>query len=342
MTLKAESINKVPLLEVKDLVTSFTLDQKTFHAVDGISYYLSSGEVLGFVGESGCGKSVTALSLMRLIDPPGQISGGRILFQGQDLLELPEPQIETVRGAKIGMIFQEPLTALNPVLTVGEQIAEVLIKHSHRKAPLGFPWLHSQRKEAQERTIEMLHLVGMPSPGDRAKSYPHQLSGGMRQRVMIAMALICHPQILIADEPTTALDVSIQAQILDLLISLQERMKLSVQFISHDLAVISEVSDRVIVMYRGQIFEEAPTSELFSSPRHPYTLALIESRPHFGQHLHRLPTIQGQVPGLRQQLPGCPFHNRCPRVLPECSLMRPPLLKIQSGHKVACFNPEPT
>ncbi|PIS11118.1 MAG: peptide ABC transporter ATP-binding protein [Bdellovibrio sp. CG10_big_fil_rev_8_21_14_0_10_47_8] len=316
------------IVSVRDLETTFYSKVGGFRAVNRISYDINKGETLGIVGESGCGKSVTSFSLMRLIEHPGKITNGQVLLQGRDLLKLSEPEMEMVRGGEMAMIFQEPMTALNPVLTIGAQIDEQILKH-RKVTPI----------EAKERSIEMLNLVGIPSPSDRYHNYPHQLSGGMRQRAMIAMALSCDPTFLIADEPTTALDVTIQAQILELIQGLQEKLNMTVQFITHDLGVISEISDRVLVMYGGQTCEVAETQELFSHPRHPYTAALISSRPKFGQRVRRLKTIEGSVPAPYEYPPGCPFTNRCPFATEICQLEKPPLRELSSGHTVACFHP---
>ncbi|MBX2986641.1 MAG: ABC transporter ATP-binding protein [Bdellovibrionaceae bacterium] len=316
------------VVSVRNLETSFFTKMGPVRAVNDVSYDIHRGETLGIVGESGCGKSVTSFSLMRLIEHPGRITGGQVLLQGRDLLQLPEARMEDVRGGEMAMIFQEPMTALNPVLTIGHQIDEQVLRHK-KVTP----------KEARERSIEMLSLVGIPSPEERYHNYPHQLSGGMRQRAMIAMALSCDPVFLIADEPTTALDVTIQAQILELIQNLQQKFRMSVQFITHDLGVISEISDRVLVMYGGQMCETADTVELFNNPRHPYTAALIASRPKFGSRPHRLTTIEGSVPAPHELPPGCPFYNRCPRRLDECRVQRPPVSTIKPGHQVACFNP---
>lgn len=317
-----------PVLEVKNLETTFHTGMGPVRAVNNVSYKIHRGQTLGIVGESGCGKSVTSYSLMRLIEKPGQVSGGQVLLNGRDLLKLSEGAMEEVRGGEMAMIFQEPMTALNPVLTIGYQMDEQIMKHK-KCSP----------KESTERAIEMLRLVGIPSPEERYHSYPHQLSGGMRQRAMIAMALSCDPQFLIADEPTTALDVTIQAQILELIQNLQEKMNMTVQFITHDLGVISEISDKVMVMYGGQTCEQADTQELFLNPRHPYTAALISSRPKFGERVRRLQTIEGSVPAPFELPKGCPFVNRCSRVKSECAGNKPPLLEIKPGHTVACFNP---
>lgn len=315
------------VVAVKNLETTFFTKAGAFKAVNNISYEIHKGETLGIVGESGCGKSVTSFSLMRLIAPPGKITKGQVLLNGRDLLSISNSEMESIRGHQMAMIFQEPMTALNPVLTIGYQIDEQILQH--RKC---------SPREAQERSIEMLKLVGIPSPEQRYHQYPHQLSGGMRQRAMIAMALSCDPQFLIADEPTTALDVTIQAQILELIQNLQEKFNMSVQFITHDLGVISEISDRVLVMYGGQTCEMAPTQTLFSSARHPYTAALLDSIPKLKSRLKRLPTIEGSVPSPWELPKGCPFHNRCPRAKSECLHQRPPLIET-NGHSIACFNP---
>lgn len=316
------------VLEVKNLETTFYSKAGPFRAVNNISYSINKGETLGIVGESGCGKSVTSFSLMQLIDPPGKITQGQVLLNGRDLLKLSPEKMEDVRGGEMAMIFQEPMTALNPVLRIGHQIDEQILRHK-KVSP----------QEAKERSIEMLNLVGIPSPTERYSNYLHQLSGGMRQRAMIAMALSCDPQFLIADEPTTALDVTIQAQILELIQSLQEKLQMTVQFITHDLGVISEISDRVMVMYGGQTCETGETAELFKNPRHPYTHALIGSRPKFGQRVSRLTTIEGTVPAPHELPKGCPFTNRCPNASEQCQHERPPLTQISSGHSIACFNP---
>jgi peptide/nickel transport system ATP-binding protein len=321
-------MDNTPVVEVKNLETTFQLKTGPFRAVNNISYSIHRGKTLGIVGESGCGKSVTSFSLMRLIENPGRVSGGQVLLQGRDLLKLSEAQMQDVRGGEMAMIFQEPMTALNPVLTIGYQLDEQIMKHKKCSA-----------KEAKDRAIEMLSLVGIPSPEQRYHSYPHQLSGGMRQRAMIAMALSCDPKFLIADEPTTALDVTIQAQILELIQTLQQKLNMTVQFITHDLGVISEISDNVLVMYGGQACETAETQELFNNPRHPYTAALIASRPKFGERVQRLATIEGSVPAPFELPPGCPFVNRCPNAIPQCLNHKPPMTEVRSGHSLACFNP---
>jgi peptide/nickel transport system ATP-binding protein len=315
-------------VDVQNLETTFFTKSGAIKAVNGVSYQIQKGKTLGIVGESGCGKSVTSFSLMRLISPPGRVTHGSFFLNETDILSLSEKQMQKVRGKDVAMIFQEPMTALNPVLTVGEQIDEQIKVH-----------LGLNGKEVRDRSIEMLSLVGIPSPSDRYSSYPHQLSGGMRQRAMIAMALSCQPQFLIADEPTTALDVTIQAQILELIQSLQEKFKMTVQFITHDLGVISEVSDTVMVMYGGTTCEMASTQTLFKNPRHPYTAALISSRPQFGKRVQRLTTIEGSVPAPHELPRGCPFFNRCGRALAHCENERPSLVEIEVGHHLACFNP---
>ncbi len=325
---KSSIVENSPLVSVENLETTFYLKSGPFRAVNNISYDISKGETLGIVGESGCGKSVTSFSLMRLIERPGKITRGRFSLEGRDIFSASEREMEDIRGSKMAMIFQEPMTALNPVLTIGFQIDEQIIKH--RKC---------SSKEARDRSIEMLQLVGIPSPESRYQRYPHQLSGGMRQRAMIAMALSCDPIFLIADEPTTALDVTIQAQILELIQKLQAKYKMSVQFITHDLGVISEVADTVLVMYCGQMCEKAPTQNLFLKPRHPYTAALIESRPKIGQRTARLQTIEGTVPAPHELPAGCPFVNRCQRAKSECSHQKPMPVQVGPYHSVACFNP---
>jgi peptide/nickel transport system ATP-binding protein len=313
---------------VRNLETTFKSKLGPIRAVNKVSYDIHKGQTLGIVGESGCGKSVTSFSIMRLIEPPGKVSGGEVLLKGRDVLKLSDKEMENVRGGEMAIIFQEPMTALNPVLTIGFQMDEQIKRH-----------MKLSPKESKDRAIEMLSLVGIPSPAERYHSYPHQLSGGMRQRAMIAMALSCNPSFLIADEPTTALDVTIQAQILELFQNLQEKLHMTVQFITHDLGVISEISDRVLVMYGGQACEMASTEELFRNPRHPYTAALIESRPRLGHRTHRLKTIEGSVPAPMDLPAGCPFTNRCPRAKAECSAHKPPMTQIAPNHEVACFNP---
>lgn len=326
------------VVEVKNLETTFALKSGPFKAVNNVSYSINEGQTLGIVGESGCGKSVTSFSLMRLIENPGRITNGQFFLNGRDVLKVTETEMQNVRGGDMAMIFQEPMTALNPVLTIGKQIDEQILKHK-KISP----------KEARDRSIEMLSLVGIPSPADRYTNYPHQLSGGMRQRAMIAMALSCNPKFLIADEPTTALDVTIQAQILELIQNIQKKFNMTVQFITHDLGVISEISDYVMVMYGGQTCEYGKAEDLFRSPKHPYTAALIESRPKFGTRVEKLKTIEGTVPAPHEFPRGCPFVNRCPRAKSECQDNKPPMKTVHSSslqlqphsHQVACFNPLP-
>ena len=314
------------LLEVKDLKTYFYTDAGVGKAVDGVSFSLDKGKVLGIVGESGCGKSVTSLSIMRLVDPTtGRYEGGQILFNGQDLLKLPEKEMQKIRGNQISMIFQEPMTSLNPVFTIGYQIEESLMLHKGMNA-----------KQARERAIELLELVGIPEAGKRVDEYPHQLSGGMRQRVMIAMALAGDPELLIADEPTTALDVTIQAQILDLLRSLQKKLDMSIIIITHDLGVIAEMADEVVVMYAGDIVEKAKTKELFDDPKHPYTIGLMDSIPDVEENLDRLRTLDGLVPSLYDMPEGCRFAPRCKFACPECEKIRIHLTELENGRQVRC------
>ena len=314
------------LLEVKDLKTYFYTDAGVGKAVDGVSFSLDKGKVLGIVGESGCGKSVTSLSIMRLVDPTtGRYEGGQILFNGQDLLKLPEKEMQKIRGNRISMIFQEPMTSLNPVFTIGYQIEESLMLHKGMNA-----------KQARERAIELLELVGIPEAGKRVDEYPHQLSGGMRQRVMIAMALAGDPELLIADEPTTALDVTIQAQILDLLRSLQKKLDMSIIIITPDLGVIAEMADEVVVMYAGDIVEKAKTKELFDDPKHPYTIGLMDSIPDVEEDLDRLRTLDGLVPSLYDMPEGCRFAPRCKFACPECEKTRIHLTELENGRQVRC------
>ncbi len=325
---KQNSTDFPPRVVVNNLETTFFLKSGPFKALNNISYTIPAGKTLGIVGESGCGKSVTSFSLMKLIENPGRVTGGEFFLEGKNIFKMSNSELENTRGGEMAMIFQEPMTALNPVLTIGYQIDEQILRHK-KCSP----------QEAKDRSIEMLKLVGIPSPEDRYHTYPHQLSGGMRQRAMIAMALSCDPQFLIADEPTTALDVTIQAQILELIQNLQEKFNMSVQFITHDLGVISEVSDEVLVMYGGQACEVAPTQELLNNPRHPYTGALMKSRPRFGHRTPRLTTIEGSVPAPFELPAGCPFVNRCGNAKTECWTDKPVLKELKSGHKIACHNP---
>jgi peptide/nickel transport system ATP-binding protein len=322
-----------PLLELRNLKTWFYTDEGIAKSVDGVSYSLLPGETLGCVGESGCGKSVTALSIMRLIpDPPGKIVEGQVLLEGTDLVTLPEDEMRKIRGNKIGMIFQEPMTSLNPVFTIGNQIAEAVMLHQK----VG-------KREARERAIEMLRRVKIPAAEKRVDEYPHQMSGGMRQRVMIAMALSCDPKLLIADEPTTALDVTIQAQILTLIRDLQQEFGMSVLLITHDLGVIAQTAQHVNVMYAGKVVERAATRELFKNPRHPYTVGLFRSIPKLGQKLRRLDVIPGVVPSALEFPAGCRFRNRCPFARERCAAEEPPLREIGTAaepHQVAGHDAE--
>ena len=322
-------MNDSPLLEVRDLQTSFLLGgQEPLAAVDGVSFHVDPGETLAIVGESGSGKSVTALSIMRLLPARvGQITNGSIHLRGRELTGLPEEEMRAVRGKEIGMIFQEPMTSLNPVHTIGAQIIEVLIEHEDVTAT-----------EARERAIELLETVGIPVPARRVDNYPHEMSGGMRQRAMIAMALACSPSLLIADEPTTALDVTIQAQILDLMEELQDRMGMAIIFITHDLGVVAQMAQRVVVMYAGQIVESGPVEEIFEQPRMPYTAGLIASIPRLGaaQKGQRLRTIPGNVPSLSERPAGCRFSTRCSHVEAACTESDPSLDVVSEGHDVRC------
>jgi len=326
----------MPLIEVDGLKTHFFTRDGVVRAVDGISFSVAPGETLAVVGESGCGKSVTSLSILRLIaSPPGRIVAGRVLFEGRDLLALTENEMRAVRGDAISMIFQEPMTSLNPALTVGRQIAESLVLHrglSHR--------------DAMAKAVAMLRKVRMPEPERRVRQYPHELSGGMRQRVMIAMALVCGPRLLIADEPTTALDVTIQAQILELMRELAREAGASIILITHDLGVVAEMAQRVVVMYAGRKVEEASVAELFARPRHPYTRGLLGSMPHLGDSVRneggrRLVEIPGMVPSLKEDHPGCLFAPRCPNAIARCTQEVPTFTAYGPGHQAACWNPVP-
>ena len=316
-----------PILTVEDLRTYFHTDGGVAKAVDGVSFTLNKGETLGLVGESGCGKSVTSLSIMRLIpEPPGEIVSGQIRFNGRNLLSLEERALQGVRGNDIAMIFQEPMTSLNPVFTCGDQIDEAVMLHQR----LG-------RRAARAKTVDMLDLVGIPDPGQRANEYPHQLSGGMRQRIMIAMALSCNPELLIADEPTTALDVTIQAQILELLDRLQRELGMAVLMITHDLGVIAEVADRVAVMYAGKIVETGTVDEIFADPRHPYTRGLLESIPTLNEEKSRLSVIPGTVPDATRFPAGCRFSPRCSLAENICEANEPLLEPTAGNRHVACW-----
>jgi peptide/nickel transport system ATP-binding protein len=316
------------ILSVKNLVTEFTTDEGRVRAVDDVSFDIKAGETLGIVGESGCGKSVTALSIMRLLPQPiGQIMGGEIRLQGENLVDMSIAQMQKIRGARIGMVFQEPMTALNPVHTVGRQLTEVILLHKN-----------ISKEKALKEGIAMLDKVGIPAPDIRMTEYPHQLSGGMRQRVVIAMALACQPSLLIADEPTTALDVTIQAQILELIKELQNEMGMSVLLITHDLGVIAETSASVVVMYAGKVAERGSVYEIFDTPTHPYTRGLLESIPRLDtEPKSKLPIIPGMVPGLLDMPKGCRFENRCRYRKDGCLVAPPASESISEGHEVACY-----
>jgi oligopeptide/dipeptide ABC transporter ATP-binding protein len=314
------------LLTIEDLKIYFHILAGTVRAVDGVSFHIDQGETLGVVGESGCGKSVTAMALLQLIPmPPGELVGGRTEFEGMDLLRLNSDRIRQVRGNRISMIFQEPMTSLNPVFTIGNQIQEAIQLHQGLNV-----------HQAEEKAVEMLDLVGISDPRRRLREYPHQLSGGMRQRVMIAMALSCKPALLIADEPTTALDVTVQAQILELMLDLQAKINMSIMMITHNLGVIAEVANRVIVMYCGKIVESADVHSIFHKPMHPYTRQLLASVPHLGGEQTRLQEIPGIVPSLYALPPGCDFHPRCAEAAEACKLRCPNLLEMEPSHWVAC------
>ena len=314
------------LLSIEDLRTYFYTDAGVARAVDGVSFQIAAGETVGLVGESGCGKSVTALSILRLIGSPGRIEpDSKMVFEGRDLLRLSDEEMRKVRGNRIAMIFQEPMTALNPVFTVGDQIAEVARVHQR-----------ASKKDAWKRAVEMLELVGIPAPAERAKEYPHQLSGGMRQRVVIAMALVMKPALVIADEPTTALDVTIQAQILELLRDLQNKFGTSILLITHDMGVVAETASRVIVMYGGEVVEEASVDRIFANPHHPYTEGLLGAMPRLGQERERLQTIPGTVPPPTNWPSGCRFHDRCPYAWDRTAQEHPPLYEVEQGHFSRC------
>ena len=317
------------LLDIKGLKTHFTTDDGIVQAVDGVDISINRGETLCVVGESGCGKTVTAMSILKLIAmPPGKIVAGESMFEGRDLAPLTRHELDDIRAKEIGFIFQEPMTSLNPVLTIGEQIAESLRRHEA-----------VTRKQALERTVEMLKLVQIPNAAGRVHHYPHQFSGGMRQRVMIAMALACRPKLVIADEPTTALDVTIQAQILDLLQDMKERLGMAVMLITHAMGVVAETAQRVVVMYAGKVVEEAPVDELFGNPSHPYTQGLIRSIPRIdldAAHKTRLEAIGGSVPILINPPPGCRFASRCKHAMSICTEQEPRLREIAPGHRMAC------
>jgi len=323
--------NNGPLLDVRELKTYFYTLDGIAKAVDGVSFFLDKGETLAIVGESGCGKSITALSIMGLVPKPaGKILSGQILLNNENILGYSESKMQDIRGDKIAMIFQEPMTSLNPLMNVGSQISEMFVRHRN----LG-------KKESWERSVAMLEKVQIPSPAKRAKDYPHQLSGGMRQRVMIAMALACNPQVLIADEPTTALDVTIQAQVLDLMLRLKEDFETSILMITHDLGVVAEVAQRIIVMYAGKIIEEGSVFSIFEDPKHPYTKALLKSIPKFGNRTDHgrepLQEIKGIVPNLYKLNPGCSFYPRCKEAMDICKVTEVELIDLGEGHRARCL-----
>ncbi len=315
------------LLEVKNLKTYFYTEDGVVPAVDGVSFEVKPGEIIGIVGESGCGKSVTSMSVLRLIpDPPGKIVAGSIVFEGRDLIHLPDREMRKIRGNDIAMIFQEPMTSLNPVFTIGNQIAEAISLHQGLKD-----------KEAKAKCVEMLKLVGIPRPDKVVNEFPHSLSGGMRQRAMIAMALSCNPKLLIADEPTTALDVTIQAQILELMKDLKDKINTSIMLITHDLGVIAEMAEHVVIMYAGVIVEDTDVVSTFKNPKHPYTVGLLNSKPRLEEEKETLETIPGAVPNPLDMPKGCFFHPRCAHVLKICREKLPPLIEESPGHKVRCW-----
>ena len=317
-----------PVVDIQHLKTHFYVRGHVAKAVDDVSLSIPAGQTLGLVGESGCGKSVTAHSIIRLIpEPPGKIVSGRIVFEGTDLLQLSEPQMRKIRGNRISMIFQEPMTSLNPVFSVGDQVGESIQIHQKISG-----------REIRDRVIDMFRLVGIPAPEKRMNDYPHQMSGGMRQRVMIAMALACNPRLMIADEPTTALDVTIQAQILELMNNLKSEIGASILFITHDLGVIAEMAQEVAVMYAGKVVEHAPVADLFARPKHPYTVGLLQSIPVLGRRIQgRLNTIKGTVPSLLNLPSGCMFNDRCPDAFPDCRKIEPEMVTVEPHHKARCL-----
>mgnify|MGYP001114073146 CR=1 FL=1 len=314
------------ILQVKDLHTSFATDAGEVRAVNGVSFNLEPGKTLGIVGESGSGKSVTSYSIMQILAETGKITGGEVLYRGEDISKWNEKQMQKFRGEKCSIIFQDPMTSLNPVFTIGNQLMEAILLHTDK-----------DKKQARERAIEMLTLVGVNEPESRLKQYPHELSGGMRQRVMIAMALACEPKLLIADEPTTALDVTIQAQILDLIRDLNQEMNTSVVFITHDLGVVSELCDTVIVMYNGHIVEKAPTADIFREPLHPYTQGLLSAIPRITKERKPLSTIEGMVPNPVERIKGCRFWPRCPKACDRCRKEEPPVFSVGEDRQVRCW-----
>lgn len=315
------------LLEIRDLVLGFNIEGETVNVIDNVSFSINEGQIVGLVGESGCGKSITSLSVMRLLPRNAVIPRGEILYQGKNLLESAEDEIIKIRGKELGMIFQEPMTSLNPVYTIGDQIAEIILLHNQ-----------VSKKEALDMAIEKLKLVSIPTPEKVVRQYPHELSGGMRQRVMIAMAMACDPKVLIADEPTTALDVTIQAQILDLIRDLKDRTKSSVLLITHDLGVVAEMCDYVVVMYAGHVVEEADVFSIFENPRHPYTIGLLRSLPTLNEERERLHTIDGTVPAPKDFPKGCRFAPRCEKATAQCMNEVPPLTSINGTHRARCFS----
>ena len=325
---KESNVSRKNILEVENLVTEFSTEDGIVHAVNGISYHVQEGEALGIVGESGCGKSVSVLSLMRLLkEPPARIQADRIMFQGKNILELSPVELREIRGSEMAMVFQDPMTSLNPVLSIGFQLNESFLLHTD-----------ISRAEAAEKSVELLKLVGIPDAERRMEEFPHQLSGGMRQRVMIAMGLACDPSLLIADEPTTALDVTIQAQIMELVKELQKKLGMAMIWITHDLGVIAELAERVLVMYAGYVVEEADVEELFDNPAHPYTEALLGSLPRLDvEEEGPLEAIHGLPPDLINLPAGCPFYARCEYRLPKCQQQRPELIEVARGHKAACW-----
>jgi oligopeptide/dipeptide ABC transporter ATP-binding protein len=320
------------LLDVKDLKTRFHSRNNLIYAVNGVSFHVNRGETLGVVGESGCGKSVSMLSLLRLLPPSAQVDSGTALFEGKDLLKMNPRQMQKIRGGKIGMIFQDPITSFNPVLSLGDQVGEPLIYHRH-----------ATKKVARQRVIDLFRMVGIPDPEQRIRDYPHQFSGGMRQRAMIAMALTCEPDLVIADEPTTALDVTIQAQIVELIKDLRDRLGIAIIWITHDLSLLAGLADRIMVMYSGTVVEEARAEDLFDDPRHPYTLGLLNALPAYQaeKKVHRLTAIPGFPPNLTKQPVSCPFFTRCSFAVERCSVELPSLQPVagdaDSGHRMACF-----
>jgi oligopeptide transport system ATP-binding protein len=316
------------VLAVKDLVTQFQTPEGVVHAVNGVSFYVEKGETVGIVGESGCGKSVTMLSILGLIrQPPGRIRGGEAIFLNQDLLKLSPQEMRRVRGGQIGIVFQDPMTSLNPVMTIGNQVGEAMMEH-----------LGMSKRQVRDRVVELLNMVGIPRARERVDDYPHQFSGGMRQRAMIAMALSCNPQLLIADEPTTALDVTIQAQIVELVRTLCQKLNMAMIWITHDLGVIAGLADRVMVMYAGRVVETADVKHLYGAPSHPYTLGLLGSLPRVdGRHGRRLTNIVGRPPDLLEEVRSCSFAPRCPYVIERCRSEDPRLRIIQAEHKIACW-----